>query len=173
MPRGNVSEITVKAADVPIIIGMITRGDRYQNIAAWFGLNPGRMSGSTCAHSSSFRSLRYRKSSRLYFARFSFVHIAPRISPPSLITTDSRTQQLSDQTLSNTICARQTCFCGAFRSLTTARSRSRSAGRTETVMPVRMPQTRTPRVAGNPSRDSNVRFDPLALTVIGVARDLD
>ena len=48
--------------------------------------------------------------------------------------------------LSNTICARQTCFCGALRSLTRATSRSRSAGVTDMEMPGRMPQTRTPRV---------------------------
>ena len=48
--------------------------------------------------------------------------------------------------LSNTICARQTCFCGALRSLTKARSRSRSADVTDIEMPGRMPQTRTRRV---------------------------
>jgi hypothetical protein len=45
----------------------------------------------------------------------------------------------SPSTLSSTICARQTCFCGALRSLTKARSRSSSAGVTERQMPVRMP----------------------------------
>ena len=48
--------------------------------------------------------------------------------------------------LSNTIRARQTCFCGALRSLTRARSRSRSAVVTEIEMPVRIPKTRTPQV---------------------------
>ena len=48
--------------------------------------------------------------------------------------------------LSKTICARQTCFCGAFRSLTTSRSRSSSAAVTENEIPVRMPQTGTPQV---------------------------
>src|SRR5271156_3935553 len=43
--------------------------------------------------------------------------------------------------VSKTIRARQTCFCGAFRSLTSARSRSRSAEETERVTPARIPQT--------------------------------
>ena len=42
-----------------------------------------------------------------------------------------------------TIRARQTCFCGLFRSATTASRRTRSAGLTFKVMPVRIPQTRT------------------------------
>jgi hypothetical protein len=41
--RGDASGITVTPADVPIIIGMITRGDRLQDIAAWFGLNQARI----------------------------------------------------------------------------------------------------------------------------------
>jgi hypothetical protein len=41
--RGDASGITVKPADVPIIIGMIARGDRLQDIAAWFGLNQARI----------------------------------------------------------------------------------------------------------------------------------
>jgi hypothetical protein len=41
--RGDASGITVTPADVPIIIGMITRGDRHHDIAAWFGLNQGRI----------------------------------------------------------------------------------------------------------------------------------
>jgi hypothetical protein len=48
--------------------------------------------------------------------------------------------------LSNMICARHTCFCGALRSLTRAHNRVMSAGVTEKEIPVRMPQTRTPRV---------------------------
>ena len=39
----------------------------------------------------------------------------------------------------STICARQTCFCGLLRSDTTASKRSRSAGVTSTVIPVRIP----------------------------------
>ena len=48
--------------------------------------------------------------------------------------------------VSKTIRARQTCFCGAFRSLTSAWSRSRSAEEAERVTPARIPQTRTPQV---------------------------
>jgi hypothetical protein len=43
LARGNASGRTVKAADVPIIMGMIGRGDLHQDIAAWFGLNQGRI----------------------------------------------------------------------------------------------------------------------------------
>jgi hypothetical protein len=43
MARRDASGITVKAADIPIIIGMIARGDRHHDIAAWFGLNQGRI----------------------------------------------------------------------------------------------------------------------------------
>ena len=43
MAKWNSSGITVQANDVPIIIGMIGRGDRHHDIAAWFGLNQGRI----------------------------------------------------------------------------------------------------------------------------------
>jgi hypothetical protein len=43
MARGNASGRRVKAADVPIIIGMIVRGDLHHDIAAWFGFNQGRI----------------------------------------------------------------------------------------------------------------------------------
>jgi hypothetical protein len=43
MTRGDKSGITVHPADVPIIMGMIARGDRHHDIAAWFGLNQGRI----------------------------------------------------------------------------------------------------------------------------------
>jgi hypothetical protein len=43
MARRDASGITVTPADVPIIIGMIGRGDRHHDIAAWFGLNQGRI----------------------------------------------------------------------------------------------------------------------------------
>ncbi len=43
MSRGDASGITVLPADVPVIIGMIARGDRHHDIAAWFGLNQGRI----------------------------------------------------------------------------------------------------------------------------------
>jgi hypothetical protein len=51
----------------------------------------------------------------------------------------------SPSALSIRICALRTCFCGAWRSLTKARSRSTSAGVIEGEMPVRMPRTRMPR----------------------------
>ncbi len=43
MARGYASGVSVKAADIQIIIGMIARGDRHHDIAAWFGLNQGRI----------------------------------------------------------------------------------------------------------------------------------
>jgi hypothetical protein len=43
MARGDRSGITVKAGDIATIIGMINRGDRHHDIAAWFGLNQGRI----------------------------------------------------------------------------------------------------------------------------------
>jgi hypothetical protein len=43
MAKGNKSGIKVKAIDIPIIMGMIGRGDRHHDIAAWFGLNQGRI----------------------------------------------------------------------------------------------------------------------------------
>lgn len=45
--------------------------------------------------------------------------------------------------LNNTISARQTCFCGALRSRTSASRRRRSEGVTVMEIPVRMPQIRT------------------------------
>jgi hypothetical protein len=50
--------------------------------------------------------------------------------------------------VSRTICARQTCFCGLFRSTTIAARRWRSSVFNSTVTPVRMRQTRTHRDAG-------------------------
>lgn len=43
MARAGKSWISVKATDVPTIMGMIARGDRHHDIAAWFGLNQGRI----------------------------------------------------------------------------------------------------------------------------------
>jgi len=57
--------------------------------------------------------------------------------------------------VSNTIRARQTCFCALFRSLTIASSRARSAALTSTVIPSRMPAPL--RLSKhNPNRDSSV-----------------
>jgi hypothetical protein len=43
MPRGNPSGYRVTAAEAPIILGMVARGDRDHDIAAWFGVNQGRI----------------------------------------------------------------------------------------------------------------------------------
>lgn len=43
MPRAQRSGITVDPADVPVILAMIARGDRRHDVAAWFGLNQGRL----------------------------------------------------------------------------------------------------------------------------------
>ena len=43
MAKAKRSGIVVHQADVPIILGMILRNDRKHDIAAWFGLNQGRI----------------------------------------------------------------------------------------------------------------------------------
>jgi hypothetical protein len=43
MAKAHRSGITVRKADLPIILGMVARGDRRHDIAAWFGLNQGRI----------------------------------------------------------------------------------------------------------------------------------
>jgi hypothetical protein len=43
MAKGKASGYTLKAADAPTIFGMIARGDRDHDIAAWFGVNQGRI----------------------------------------------------------------------------------------------------------------------------------
>jgi len=43
MTKARTSGNTVNPADVPVILGMIARGDRKHDIAAWFGLNQGRI----------------------------------------------------------------------------------------------------------------------------------
>ncbi|MGO9741320.1 MAG: hypothetical protein ACLPN5_07370 [Roseiarcus sp.] len=43
MARADASGFKVETTDIPIIIGMINRGDRRHDIAAWFGLNQGRV----------------------------------------------------------------------------------------------------------------------------------
>jgi hypothetical protein len=50
--------------------------------------------------------------------------------------------------LNNTISARQTCFCGALRSRTSASKRKRSEQATVMEIPVRMPQIRTQSAPG-------------------------
>jgi hypothetical protein len=43
MSRGNASGHVLKRADASIIMGMVARGDRDHDIAAWFGVNQGRI----------------------------------------------------------------------------------------------------------------------------------
>ena len=43
MPRGKASGYTIKQSDVSIILGMHARDDRDHDIAAWFGVNQGRI----------------------------------------------------------------------------------------------------------------------------------
>jgi len=43
MPRGNSSGIKLMKSDIPIVLGMQNRGDRDHDIAAWFGVNQGRV----------------------------------------------------------------------------------------------------------------------------------
>lgn len=43
MPKAARSGLSVQSSDVPVILGMIDRGDRNHDIAAWFGLNQGRI----------------------------------------------------------------------------------------------------------------------------------
>jgi hypothetical protein len=43
MSRGKASGYVLHNADVPIILGMQKRGDRDHDIAAWFGVNQGRI----------------------------------------------------------------------------------------------------------------------------------
>jgi hypothetical protein len=68
--------------------------------------------------------------------------------------------------VSSTMFARQTCFCGLLRSATIAASRWRSLAVTSTVIPVRMPQTRTPQGAGESRWDSSVRAYPLVRALL-------
>ncbi len=43
MSRSKASGYVLKRADAPIIMGMFARGDRDHDIAAWFGVNQGRI----------------------------------------------------------------------------------------------------------------------------------
>src|ERR1700722_20034934 len=43
MSRGEASGYVLRRADAPIIMGMVARGDRDHDIAAWFGVNQGRI----------------------------------------------------------------------------------------------------------------------------------
>lgn len=43
MSRGSASGISLSQAEVEIMLGMDGRGDRHHDIAAWFGVNQGRV----------------------------------------------------------------------------------------------------------------------------------
>ena len=43
MSRGNVSGYSLKDSDIPVVLAMSARGDRNHDIAAWFGVNQGRI----------------------------------------------------------------------------------------------------------------------------------
>jgi hypothetical protein len=43
MARGKASGYRLSGKDVPLIVGMIARGDRDHDIAAWFGVNQARI----------------------------------------------------------------------------------------------------------------------------------
>jgi hypothetical protein len=43
MARGNASGIRLTRNDIPTVLGMQARGDRDHDIAAWFGVNQGRV----------------------------------------------------------------------------------------------------------------------------------
>jgi hypothetical protein len=43
MSRARASGYTLRASDAPIILGMVAREDRDHDIAAWFGVNQGRI----------------------------------------------------------------------------------------------------------------------------------
>ena len=43
MTRGKTSGFSLTNRDAKIVLGMIIRGDRHHDIAAWFGVNQGRI----------------------------------------------------------------------------------------------------------------------------------
>ena len=43
MSRANASGISLTAAHAALVKGMLKRGDRQHDIAAWFGVNGGRV----------------------------------------------------------------------------------------------------------------------------------
>src|ERR1700687_1078181 len=43
MPRGKASGITLTNKDASVVLGMVLRDDREHDIAAWFGVNQGRI----------------------------------------------------------------------------------------------------------------------------------
>ncbi|MHC1945983.1 hypothetical protein IF803_16495 [Bradyrhizobium sp. UFLA06-06] len=45
MARAEPSGISLTEFDASVVKGMLRRGDRQHDIAAWFGVNPGRVNG--------------------------------------------------------------------------------------------------------------------------------
>ncbi len=45
MSRAGVSGFRLTDEDITIVLGMLARGDRRHDIAAWFGVNQGRIKG--------------------------------------------------------------------------------------------------------------------------------
>jgi len=43
MTRGKASGISLATKDASVVLGMVARGDREHDIAAWFGVNQGRI----------------------------------------------------------------------------------------------------------------------------------
>lgn len=43
MARGKASGYALKTNDIPIVLGMLARGDRDHDVAGWFGVNQGRI----------------------------------------------------------------------------------------------------------------------------------
>lgn len=43
MAKGSSSGHSLGQADIPVVLGMASRGDRNHDIAAWFGVNQGRI----------------------------------------------------------------------------------------------------------------------------------
>jgi hypothetical protein len=43
MSRGKTSGYVLTDSDIPIVLGLVARGDRDHDIAAWFGVNQGRI----------------------------------------------------------------------------------------------------------------------------------
>ncbi len=43
MSNGKISGYSLSQSDIPVVLGMVARGDRNHDIAAWFGVNPGRI----------------------------------------------------------------------------------------------------------------------------------
>jgi len=81
------------------------------------------------------------------------------------VIVEDRMDDLAGRHLRSTIRARQTCFCGLLRLATTASRRARSAAVALTMIPLRMPQTRTRREPRETLSDSSVRFYPLAIVL--------